>query len=166
MDSAGVSARSLVRRILDNLLLVVEVLGVAGLLFVIFSFFEINRNQNLEYAEALVLPTLTPTPLISAVVLPSGHTPPNSPGGARPNEAEIPEHLRPLVQSIANIPVPTPGPEQAVRIQIPGIQIDAPIVQGDAWEQLKKGVGQHVGPLLIGGETEVVSGSLRWWLGE
>jgi sortase A len=48
------------------------------------------------------------------------------------------------VQSLANIPVPTPGPEQAIRLQIPAISVDAPIVQGDGWEQLKKGVGQHI----------------------
>jgi sortase A len=89
-------------------------------------------------------PTLTPTPLIAAVVLPSGHTPPNSPGGTRFNEEEIPEHLRPLVQSLFNAPIPTPSPAQAVRIQVPAIHIDAPIVQGDGWEQLKKGVGQHL----------------------
>jgi sortase A len=76
------------------------------------------------------------------VVLPSGHTPPDSPGGTQPNEAEIPEHLRPLVQSIAGLPVPTPGPQQAIRLQIPVIKVDAPVVQGDGWEQLKKGVGQ------------------------
>ena len=79
------------------------------------------------------------------MVLPSGHTPPNSPGGARFNEAEIPEHLRPLVQSLFNAPLPTPGPSQAIRIQIPALHVDAPIVQGDGWEQLKKGVGQHLG---------------------
>jgi sortase A len=32
-----------------------------------------------------------------------------------------------------------------MRIQIGAIKVDAPIVQGDGWEQLKKGVGQHVG---------------------
>jgi sortase A len=41
--------------------------------------------------------------------------------------------------------VPTAGPQQAVRIQIPALGVDAPIVQGDGWEQLKKGVGQHLG---------------------
>jgi sortase A len=49
------------------------------------------------------------------------------------------------VQSLASIPLPTPGPEQATRIQIPAIHVDAPVVQGDGWEQLKKGVGQHAG---------------------
>ena len=81
---------------------------------------------------------------IVAIVLPSGHTPPTTAGGARPNEAEIPEHLRPLVQSLANIPLPTPGPEQAIRIQVPALNVDAPVVQGDGWEQLKKGVAQHL----------------------
>jgi sortase A len=133
------------RRIWDVLLLVVEVSAVAGLIFILFNGLEIMRNLNLEFAQALEQPTLTPTPLISAVVLPSGHTPPNAPGGAMPNEAEIPAHLRPLVQNLAHIPIPTPGPEQAVRIQIPAIGVDHPIVQGDGWEQLKKGVGQHIG---------------------
>ncbi|HLF91259.1 MAG TPA: class D sortase, partial [Anaerolineales bacterium] len=46
---------------------------------------------------------------------------------------------------LASIPIPTPAPEQAVRIQISAIGVDAPIVQGDGWEQLKKGVGQNIG---------------------
>jgi sortase A len=90
------------------------------------------------------------------VVLPSGHTPPNIEGGAQPNEAEIPVHLRPLVQSLANVPIPTPGPEQAIRIQIPSINVDAPVVQGDGWEQLKKGVGQHVGTVNPGQDGNLV----------
>ncbi len=138
-------ARSRRRLWLDRLLFVVEFGAVIGLLFVLLNGFNLLRSLNQEVASALVQPTLTPTPLIMAVVLPSGHTPPNSPGGVQPNEAEIPEHLRPLVQTLADLPVPTPGPQQAVRIQIPAIGVDAPVVQGDGWEQLKKGVGQHVG---------------------
>jgi sortase A len=129
----------------DQLLLVVEIGAIAGLIFILFNGFRLLQSLNQEVSAVLVQPTLTPTPIIMAVVLPSGHTPPDSPGGVQPNEAEIPEHLRPLIQSIANLPVPTPGPEQAIRIQIPAINIDAPVVQGDGWEQLKKGVGQHVG---------------------
>jgi sortase A len=102
------------------------------------------------------MPTLTPTPLVVAVVLPSGHTPPDSPGGARFNEAEIPNHLRPLVQSLASAAVPTPGPEQANRLRIPAIQIDAPIVQGDSWEQLKKGVGQSIYSAQPGGDGNLI----------
>jgi sortase A len=129
----------------DRALMVVEIAAVLGLVVILANGLLMLRTINREAASALVQPTLTPTALIMAVVLPSGHTPPNSPGGVQPNEAEIPEHLRPLLQTLANIPVPTPGPEQAVRIQIPAIGIDAPVVQGDGWEQLKKGVGQHIG---------------------
>lgn len=145
-----------VRRILDALLLLVEVGAIIGFLFLLFDGMSLIRELNQEVASALEQPTLTPTPLIMAVVLPSGHTPPNAEGGARPNEAEIPEHLRPLVQSLASIPLPTPGPEQAIRIQIPAIGVDAPIVQGDGWEQLKKGVGQHVGSANPGDRGNVV----------
>src|SRR4030042_729371 len=49
----------------------------------------------------------TATPIKPAVVLPSGHTPPNSPGGSKFNEEEIPEHLRPLMQSLLEVPIPT-----------------------------------------------------------
>lgn len=143
-DGAGVH-RSRRRRFLDYFLLIIEVAAVAGFIFVVFNGLNLIQELNREVAAALEQPTLTPTPLIVAVVLPSGHTPPNAEGGTRPNDAEIPEHLRPLVQSLANIPVPTPGPEQAIRIRIPAINVDAPVVQGDGWEQLKKGVGQHIG---------------------
>jgi len=144
------------RRFFDYILLVIEISAVVGLVYVLFGGLNLMRSLNQEVASALEQPTLTPTALITAVVLPSGHTPPTSEGGARPNEAEIPEHLRPLVQSLANIPVPTQGPEQAVRIQIPAIRIDAPIVQGDGWEQLKKGVGQHVGTVNPGEDGNLV----------
>ncbi|MCJ7583248.1 MAG: class D sortase [Anaerolineales bacterium] len=137
--------RSLRRRWMDRILLVVEILAVVGLAGILFNGMGLLRTLNQEVAAALQQPTLSPTPLITAVVLPSGHTPPTSPGGAQPNEAEIPEHLRPLVQSLANLPIPTPGPEQAIRLQIPAIGVDAPVVQGDGWDQLKKGVGQHIG---------------------
>ena len=148
--------RSRRKGIMDRLLLFVEVLAVIGLLFVLLNGVNLIRELNQEVVAALEQPTLTPTPLFVAIVLPSGHTPPTSPEGARPNEAEIPEHLRPLVQSLANIPLPTPGPEHATRIQIPALDVDAPIVQGDGWEQLKKGVGQHVGSANPGHQGNIV----------
>jgi len=133
------------RVFMDRLLLGIEILAVLGLIGIGLTFFNTMRTLNNEVAASIQQPTAQATALITAVVLPSGHTPPNAEGGAQPNEAEIPEHLRPLVQNIANIPVPTSSPAQGIRIQIPAIGIDAPIVQGDGWEQLKKGVGQHIG---------------------
>jgi sortase A len=138
-------ARPARRRWYDGILLSVEILAVLGLVGLMLNWFGLLQSLNQEVVIALRQDTLTPTPLITAIVLPSGHTPPTATGGAQPNEAEIPEHLRPLVQSIADLPLPTPGPAQAMRIQIQAINVDAPVVQGDTWDQLKKGVGQHVG---------------------
>ena len=132
------------RVILDRVLLVIELAAVLGLAFVIFNGYNLIKTLNQEVAQSLVQPTLTPTPIIMAVVLPSGHTPPDSPGGVQPNEAEIPAHLQPLYQSMAALPTPTPSSQQAIRIQIPAIGVDAPIVIGDSWDQLKKGVAMNV----------------------
>ncbi len=131
----------------DRLLLLVEVGAVLGLvlLFVNVERSRIESNQTATAAQAAALPTPEPTPLITAIVLPSGHKPPIAPGGAAPNFDEIPAHLRAYAQSITPQPLPTPGPGQPTRIQIPAIDIDAQIVPGDSWDQLKKGVGQHVG---------------------
>jgi sortase A len=148
--------RSRGKRILDGFLLLVEISAVVGFIFILFNGLSLIQELNREVVAVLEQPTLTPTPLIAAVVLPSGHTPPDSPGGARFNEAEIPEHLRPLVQTLFNVPVPTPGPEQAIRLQLPAIHVDAPVVQGDGWEQLKKGVGQHVGSVNPGQRGNLV----------
>lgn len=143
--------RSRVRRLLDALLLVVEVAAVVALVYLVYNGATILTSLNQEAAEVMqqnvqALPTIAPTPIVTAVVLPSGHTPPDPTTGlSRPNDAEIPAHLRAVVQALPTPIVPTPGPQQAVRIVIPAINVDARIVQGDDWEQLKKGVGQHIG---------------------
>jgi len=145
------------RRSLDGLLLLVEIMAVVLLGYVIYSGLDILRQSNQEAALNLAQPTLTPTPLIVAVVLPGGHTPPDEQGRTRFNEAEIPEHLRPIYQSLAELPVPTPNPEQALHLQIPAIrQGMMPVVQGDGPEQLKKGVGQHIGSANPGETGNVV----------
>lgn len=145
------TARTPARRFLDGLLLILEVAAVLGLLYVLYSGVNALSTLNRETAEAIAqevraLPTIAPTPIVTAVVLPGGHTPPDPlTGFSRPNDAEIPAHLRQLVQALPPPVVPTQGPQQALRIVIPAINVDAVIVQGDDWEQLKKGVGQHIG---------------------
>jgi len=142
-ESAAPSRR---RTFLNRTLLLVEIGAVVGLVLILLSGLGALRELNAEVAAALEGPTPLPTPLIRAVVLPSGHTPPTSPGGAQPNEAEIPENLRPFVESLPVVGLPTPGPEQARSIHIPALWTSpAPVVQGDGWEQLKRGVGQHLG---------------------
>ncbi|MBF8286092.1 MAG: peptidase C60 family protein [Anaerolineales bacterium] len=131
-------------RVLDYLLLLVE-LGA-----------NVLRTLNQEVAAALTLPTLTspsPTALITPLYLPDSHTPPTSPGGAQPYEASLPESIRYLVTPAppSFLPaLPTPAPEQPRRMIIPAINVDAPVVQGVGWEQLKKGIGQVPGTALPG----------------
>jgi len=131
----------------DKSLLVIELGVVVGLILVFFSLVSLLNGINAASSELQQLPTLTPTATVASplidVVLPGGHTPPDSPGGAAP--AEIPAHLHDIVREITPLPVPTPGPEHGTRIQIPAVGIDAPIVEGDDWEALKQGAGHHVG---------------------
>ncbi len=145
-----------VRTFFNRFLLVIEIMAVLGLAYILFSGVDALQELNQETA-AMLGGDLTPTALISAVVLPSGHTPPSSPGGSQPNEAEIPESMRRLVQSMPAVEIPTPGPEQARNIFIPAIwNAPAPVVQGDGWEQLKRGVGQHIGSANPGENGNVV----------
>ena len=51
---------------LDRLLFIIEIAAVLGLVFVLFNGFTLLRTLNKEVAQVLVLPTLTPTPLITA----------------------------------------------------------------------------------------------------
>ncbi len=132
------------KKVVDGFLLAIEIMAVIGLVFVLFNGLDILQQLNREVALALEQPTLTATPLIKAVVLPGGHTPPNSEGGSQPNIEEIPAHLRPVIQSYWEIPIPTQSPDHAIRMQIPKLNQDVPIVEGDGPEQLKKGVGHYI----------------------
>jgi len=142
-DGKGNASRR--KRWMDRFLLVIEIGAALGLVAIVFIGVNLIRNLNQDVRSVMVQPTLTPTAKINAVVLPSGHTPPSAPGGAQPNYAEIPENLRPVVQAMAALPVPTAGPEFAQYLRIPAIHVAQVIVQGDGWDQLKKGIGQHVG---------------------
>ena len=129
----------------DKSLLVIELGVLVALTIVLITIWTTWReiNEQAGRIQQTQLPALTPTPIIRVVLLPGGHTPPDSPGGPVPEE--IPAHLRDLVGEITPLPVPTPGPEQATRIQVPSIGVDAPVVEGDDWEALKQGAGHHVG---------------------
>ena len=141
------------RAIANRVLLLVEIAAVAGFLWAIYSLWDTRSelNQELEQvqraeAAAVALPTPTATPVIDLVVLPGGHKPPVEGRAPEPGEAGyIPAHLLPAVNNYVPPPVPTPGPEQARRIQVPAINVDSSIYQGQDWEQLRRGVGQYIG---------------------
>ena len=110
------SGRSAARKPSTGCCLSLRWSAILGLIFLVFNGATVVQDLNQQVAAALVQPTLTPTPLVQAVILPSGHTPPTAEGGARFNDAEIPEHLRPLHQSFASAPPPAARPEQAIQI--------------------------------------------------
>lgn len=151
----------------NQLLLLVEVAAVVGLLYLGYTLIQSIGTLERETAEAqrladeqrvAVLPTLAPTPVlrIDNVVLPGGHTPPNSPHGAQPNLNEIPPNLQPMVQSQLFQPVinrPAPTDDTALRLIVPKLNLDQTIVQGADWEALKQGVGQLLNGVNPGDEA-------------
>lgn len=156
-----VQARRRALRRLGNRLFTLLEIGVV--LVLVFSVVDWLRTRNTVNEAAVanlaqVLPTPTTAPAIGVAYLPGGHTPPTSPDGAQPIEASIPEHLRPLVNvaTPALLPTVEPQPEQPVRIEIPSIGVDAPVVLGDDWESLKLGVGHHIGSANPGERSNMV----------
>jgi sortase A len=143
------------KKVMDAILLGLEVLALAGLVGVLIaSFFnlqELNDEVSMAQQQVVqqqVLPTPTAAPAIALARLPGGHSSPTSPGGAMP---DIPAHLQRWVQpnlSVASagaVPVAPVTAAQPTRIVIPKINVDAPIVLGVTWEALKKGVGHLPG---------------------
>jgi sortase A len=138
------------------LLLTVEVGAVIGLITILVSSYLNLRTLNDEVVEAQNANRLgqvisehvfnqTTAPLASSLPfdrLPGGHSSPTAPGGAVP---DVPAHLQNWVQPPPPVPVPSQQTAQATRIVIPKINIDAPIIGGVSWEDLKKGVGHLPG---------------------
>lgn len=132
------------RRVREAALLTLEVAALVGLIVVLVGSFLEMRELNREYAQARgETPSSTPTPLIDVSVLPGAHAPPVDSDSPQP----IPEHLRNWVASDSTTPIaiPTPESQPPTRIVIPKIGVDAPVLEGDSWETLKKGAGHHLG---------------------
>jgi sortase A len=140
----------------NQALLLVEVLAVAGLLYLGYTLLQsigkleqetANAQQMADEQRIAAMPTIAPTPQLrlEQVVLPGGHTPPTSPGGPQFNLNEIPSNLLPVVQSQLfqpQISRPPRTDETALRLIIPKLDLDSSIVQGTDWEALKQGIGQ------------------------
>ncbi len=140
------------RRFVNHALLFVEIVAVVGLVIVLLGLWRTQSDLNQELAKAqqaevqtIALPSPTAKPLIDVGILPTGH---RFIEGALPiaeESGDIPEHLLPIINAYQSPPIPTPGPQQARRVQIPAIGVDSTIVEGVYdWEQLKKGVGHQI----------------------
>lgn len=143
----------------DRILVLFEVGALVGLIVILIVSYQNLRQLNKEVVEArgfnqteaataavvqpLVEAERNPAPSAFDVeLLPGGHSSPTSEGGARP---EIPDHLQNWVQPAPAIPVPKQSAAVATRIVIPKLNVDAPIIAGVSWEDLKKGVGHLPG---------------------
>lgn len=146
--------RSRSKKLMDALLLSLEIVSLIGLVAVLvasyFNLRELNDEVSVAQQSALaqqIPATPTATPPIALARLPGGHSPPTSPEGAVP---DVPLHLQQWVQSSTHasatkIEVNQQPAQVPTRIVIPKITVDAPIVNGVAWEDLKKGVGHLPG---------------------
>ena len=146
------------KQVWNRTLMLVEILAFVGI--VAIGVMMVSALQDLQNETAAVqaeaqaqayasipTPTVTPEIRMEAYVLPGGHTPPTSGQAPQFNYNEIPEHLRPIIQQqlTTTIAIPTPGPESPVRVVIPAINVDAPVVTGTDWEALKRGIGYQPG---------------------
>lgn len=132
----------------DRALVVIEIAALVGLVAIIVESLLSLQALNEEVVQARsATPSVPGSPFSQE--LPGSSFPPSSvlselPGSSLPPEP-APAALGIRLQSIAAIPVPTPGPRSPTRITIPAINIDWPVVEGDSWEELKQGVGHRVG---------------------
>jgi len=145
------------KKIMDVVLLGLEVVAVVGLVGVLVaSYFNLRElNDEVSLAQQAVVEKETAAPQqqeapapITVAQLPGGHSPPTAPGGAVP---DIPPHLQQWVQpgsdlaAAGAIQIEAQNSTGPTRIVIPKIDVNAPIVGGVGWEDLKKGVGHLPG---------------------
>ncbi|MBU0493351.1 MAG: class D sortase [Chloroflexi bacterium] len=137
------TARRTAQWLAGKLLTVVEVVTIIALVVVVILSLTNLATLNEEAAAEQRL-LLTPTAVSQAgalahrAVLPGSSQPP-------PGEEEIPPQFRPYLMPSTPVPLPTPGPRQGTRIVIKKIKVDAPVLEGDDWHTLKKGVGHSPG---------------------
>ncbi len=141
----GIPTRSIPRAFLNRSLALLEIVVLGGLVLA-FAYAQQSRLATSQAVAVIqTIPTALPTPLINAIVLPDGHRSPIAPGGAAPNIDEVPPNLRAYAQALTPVPISAPASAHATRLQIPALNVDAPVRHGTDWEQLKLGVGHYVG---------------------
>lgn len=134
------------RRWRDVLLLVFEAMALIGLLVIVWRSYvrlqDLNRQVR-EGQRVAMMPAELPEPTAWPTTTPALLLP----GASRPRETvPVPSRLRALVtSSVPMAELPTPGPQVPRRLVIEEIGVNAPVVAGDTWEDLKKGIGHHPG---------------------
>lgn len=148
----------------STLLLFVEILLVVGFIgtvaLVLLNIQTLNqfgvtaRIEAIQVQERVVQDTAIQFATPVSRELPGSSFPPADlyvnelPGSSFAPEEPFPPALGVLgvrAQVAASPLAPTPSPDSPSRIVIPAIAIDSPVVPGDDWETLKKGVGHRIG---------------------
>lgn len=159
----------------DNLLFVIEVAAALGFIAIIVLGVLNLQALNLEFAQSIRGQQPNETQPVANVgaareqligELPGSSFPPavagELPGSSSP-PAALPASIGVTVQQAPALPPPTPGLESPTRLVIPAIHVDWPIVAGDGWEELKRGVGHHAssanpgqrGNMILSGHNDV-----------
>ncbi|CAG0956766.1 Sortase D [Anaerolineae bacterium] len=175
-NNKPVSTPHKAKRLRDRFLFLIEIAAVFGLLVIIIGSWTNLQTLNQEAIEQ-VRGTGTPNPTTSAVSdvpeLPGSSFPPINQSSELPGSSFPPEPAPPALgirlQSVAAVPVPTPGPRSPTRLVIPAINVDWPIVPGDGWDELKQGIGHRVGSvnpgergnIILSGHNDVYGEPLR-----
>lgn len=140
---------------LDRLLLTVEVVGVAGLVAIIALSLGMLRDVQQDVrAMPAASPSARPVGWATGARLPS---PAPSRGATATVGAPFrrPGHPAGTPNPTATAR-PTPDSPTGVRIAIPAIGVDAPVVEGDDWETLKEGIGHRIGSAWPGEDGNAV----------
>lgn len=126
-------------RVGNRVLLAVEIFAILGLLVAGTGIFlrlrELNEESARVQAEARSQVRTGAGPDAVATL----------PGASQPPSSVTPERFKGVLKQVVPVAIPTPGPQQPVRIVIPAINVDAVVVEGDDWESLKKGAGHRFG---------------------
>ncbi|MBI5305016.1 MAG: sortase [Chloroflexi bacterium] len=146
----------------DRFLFAIEIVAVLGLTAIIVGSF-VNLQALNQEVVAQVRGSGTPNPTAvsgNGETLPGSSFPPANlvselPGSSSPPEA-APPALGIRLQSVAAVPVPTPGPRSPTRIVIPALNVDWPIVPGDGWDELKQGIGHRIGTVNPGERGNII----------
>jgi len=143
----------------DRVLLGIEVVALLALALVLYSSFSTLRGLDRGMTQAQETPEPTNTPVPVATL----------PGrSVSPRESHLPPFYQGIVRPVNPVPLLTPtlGPQAAIRIVIDKIGVDAPVVEGDDWESLKKGVGHHIGSANPGQRGNMVASAHNDVFGE
>src|SRR5437588_3584066 len=126
-------------RVGSRVLLAIEIFAVVGLLVagagILLRLDELNRDAAQAQAQVRSQTPDAGVPQPQATL----------PAGSQPPSAVTPERFKGLIQQVVPVAIPTPGPQQPVRLVISALNLDVLVVEGDDWEALKKGAGHHSG---------------------